>query len=262
MNRDDGNRNSNLYWIIGALVFLAIFAFQGLLIRVLVLAVFLFVATTIARLIVRATGLRTGMKAIDDFIETGHVTTPFQPKETVAAEAMRCAGYDPNEGGLQLDDIGLLVYHGKDSEPKIYRTSDVPTDALYVRPFVMLRHSWSANTTVTIRFDLLDDNWKLVYTSDNLYSLQYHQNFITPKTWLPLHDQESPDVWSLEVFVENRLIGVHDFEWLQIGGEVRTLFNGEGELDAQSSRLADTDRPLTVDELLEEQGGELSAQIG
>jgi hypothetical protein len=264
MARNSGDSNSNLSWIIGVIIFLTIFVFPGLFGNLLGWAFGLLVAVVLFRAISRMIGLKTGIAAVDDFVQTGRLPalTMLQPRpdQIVARHAMQRAGYNNLEGNLKLADIGVLVYHGKDTEPRIYRTGDVPNDATHVRPFAVLGREWSSQVYFPVRFELLDDDWKLVYTSEDEHSLHYGQNFVTPSTWLPLRD-EAHNSWSLEVYADNTLIGVHEFGWLEIGGDVRTLFNSEGEIDAPSSRLADTDIPLTVDEMLEEQGGEASVPI-
>jgi hypothetical protein len=210
-------------------------------------------------------GIRTGNIVIDACLHriALAVTQAFQPlRANRAAElAMRRAGNRADRTALYLVDIGLLVYFGEHSEPRIYRLSEIPTDATHIRPFAVLYQPRMEATSGqgVVRFNLLDDRWKLRYTSGAHYKVRTGENFITPKTWLLLDDEHVSDAWLMEVNVGDRLLGVHEIAWLEVGGKLRAEFNGEGELDEKRRRWAEMSmtEPLPVDELLEEQGDEV-----
>ncbi len=177
--------------------------------------------------------------------------------QAVADQAMERAGHVISESSLHLHDIGLLAYDDARS-PKIYRTSDIPTDAAYLRPFVVLTQPEmpGASGNGVLRFSLIGGERKLRYTSRARYKLHPGQNFVTPPTWLPLAEQSLEGTWTLHVMVGDRPFGVIDFEWLQVGGAQRAQFNGDGEIDARTLRQLGGVRqaPLSLDELLADQG--------
>ncbi len=227
-----------------------------LFIGALVVVTFAFIA--------EGTGVRTSNTVIDTFLHSValDVTQAFLPRRgNRAAElAMRRTGNRADRTALYLLDVGLLVYHGEHSDPRIYRLSEIPTDATHIRPFAVLYqpHMEDASGQGVVRFNLIDENWRLRYTSRAQYLVKTGENFITPKTWLPLNDQQVGAPWTMEVNVGDRLLGVHEFGWLEVGGELRAEFNGEGELDEKRRRWAELSmqQPVSVDALLEEQGEE------
>jgi hypothetical protein len=125
---------------------------------------------------------------------------PVMPQD-MAAAAMYRAGFRPDGNpDVQLADIGLLVYDGMQN-PKICRSSAVPTNATHIRPFIVLDMPYLADpgTDGIIRFNLLDGSGKLCFQSRSRYHVKQGKNFITPKTWLPLVDQQLGGTWSLQV---------------------------------------------------------------
>ncbi len=193
--------------------------------------------------------------------------TASQPQmseaEEVASQAMQRAGHSSRNRysrWLALDDIGLLVYEGT-THPRVMRNGDVPTSATHIRPYIVLYQPVMPNSSGHggVRLDLRDHEGKLRFTSDERYTLKPGKTFITPPTWLPLTNQPTEDGWSLEVRVGETLIGVHEFNWLQIGGTVRAQFNDEGEIDPRARRWKelDFDEPMSLEDLLAEQAREV-----
>jgi hypothetical protein len=214
-------------------------------------------------------GVVTGNKAVDTFIECAirYLPRAFRRADfhVVADQAMRRAGYRPQDTGLRLDDIGLLVYHGEHSTPKIYRTADVPTDASHIRPFAVLNYHGRVKTfrnTSEVQFLLVDEHNKTQYVSAASSWLNRGQNLVTPPTWFRLREQQTSGQWAVGVNVAETLLGIHEFRWLEVGGEARTHFTGDGEI-ADAIVMPQTDQgveePVSVDELLEEHGEEVSA---
>ncbi|MCC7446741.1 MAG: hypothetical protein IT324_04955 [Anaerolineae bacterium] len=182
--------------------------------------------------------------------------------EAAALQAMQRAGYGSRNRrirSLALADIGLLVYEGT-THPRISRNTDVPTSATHIRPYVVLYQPIMPNSSGYggVQLDLRDHDGTLRYTSDETYTLKPGKNFVTPPTWLPLHNQPTEDGWTLEVRVGDTLIGVHAINWLQIGGATRAQFNDEGEIDPRARRWKelDFDEPLSLEDLLAEQARE------
>ncbi len=177
--------------------------------------------------------------------------------QAVADDAMARAGHVIAENSIHLHDIGLLVYDDLKT-PKIYRTSDIPTDAAYLRPFVVLNQPEmpGASGGGVLRFSLIDSKRKLRYTSRAKYRLHPGQNFVTPPTWLPLTDQQPDGAWMLHVTLSDTPFAILNFQWLQVGGAQRARFNGDGEIDARTLQKlgGPAQAPLSLDELLADQG--------
>jgi hypothetical protein len=173
-----------------------------------------------------------------------------------ASTAMKRAGHTPKSSQPYLDDIGLLVYDG-DESPEIARLNDIHTDSTHVRPFVVVNIPpvRSGGVHGILRFNLIDGSNNLRFTSRAQYALQTGPNFITPSTWLPLHDQPLNDMWTLEVTIGQMLLGVHQFGWLPIGGQRRAQFDGDGEIDLTTRRWLDLqgNERVSLDDLLADQ---------
>jgi hypothetical protein len=187
-------------------------------------------------------------------------------RREIADKALHRAGRRADDPQVQLGDIGLLVYEG-DNDPKICRLSDVPTNATHIRPFIVLELPELPDTggNGVIRFNLVDGLGKLRYTSRSRYTVKRGQNFITPKTWLPLADQQVDGAWSLQVCVgDSAPFAIHEFEWLHVGGEARAQFNGDGEIDElmQPAFNQSVEESISLDELLADQGDEAPLVMG
>ncbi len=210
--------------------------------------------------------ISTGLSAVDRFLYNLAYSLPkvFRSRDVhpAAREAMQRAGHPHGVKGLQLEDIGLLVYHGP-GNPRIHRANDVPSDASHIRPFVWLNYSSGTDRREVVSFALLDDRWKAQHVARESVALRPGRNFVTPSTWLPMDDQQPGGSWTLEVWIgdalADSLLGIHEFQWLEVGGKLREQFNVEGELAERTRRLADLDTsgPVSVDELLEEQNSEV-----
>src|SRR5262249_45821521 len=113
-----------------------------------------------------------------------------------------------------------------------------------------------------IGFNLIDEEGNLRYSSRSRYKIEPGQNFLTPPTWFPLADQNPDGTWSIAVNLgNNRLLAVHEFGWLFVGGEVRAQFTGDGEISPVLRRLMENPSPtleesVSLDDLLLEQAEE------
>jgi len=181
-------------------------------------------------------------------------------RNEAADKALYRAGNPNDNPDVQLSDIGLLVYEGT-NEAKLCRLSDVPTDATHIRPFIVLNmpNLNDNGTDGVIRFNLVDGTGKLRYTSRARYTVKRGQNPIIPKTWMPLNGEQIDGIWSLQFCVgDNAPFAIHEFRWLQVGGQVRAQFTGDGEIDElmQPAVSQNVDDPISLDELLADQGEE------
>jgi len=226
-------------WLLG--LFAALFVVAAIMIPVILLGV---------------AGIRFMRSPSEKFSRPLNRERPISEAEQAAMAGMHRAGRERKYTQLQLIDIGLLVYEGT-THPRIFRLADVPSSATHIRPYIVLYQPVMPNSSGHggVRLDLRDHDGTLRYTSDETYTLKPGKNFITPPTWLPLHNQPTEDGWTLEVRVGDTLIGVHTINWLQIGGATRAQFNDEGEIDPRARRWKelDFDEPLSLEDLLAEQ---------
>jgi len=263
------NGKRALYAAIAFMLWAATFVLPAIILALLVFGFGLLCILIVAAL-ARDLGFVTGIDWVDRHVErvADWISRPFLKTSVgiIADDAMRRAGYRPQDTGLRLEDIGLLVYHGEHSDPRIYRSADVPTDASHIRPFAVLSHQGlvqAFKNPSEVQFLLVDEHNKTEYVADVSSWLNRGQNFVTPPTWFPLREQQTSGSWAVGVTVAGTLLAIHEFGWLEVGGKARAEFNGEGEIDQKSQRWAELgmQEPVSVDELLEEQGVEVS-EIG
>ncbi len=196
------------------------------------------------------------IKFVEGYVPSSPSRRFREEAQAVAAEAMARAGHVIAENSIHLHDIGLLVYDDLKT-PKIYRTSDIPTDAAYIRPYILLSQPEmpGASGSGILRFSLVDGKRKLRYTSRDKHLLHPGQNLVTPPTWLPLANQQLEGTWMLHVTLGSTPLAIINFEWMQVGGAQRARFNGDGEIDARMLKQlgGPAQTPLSLDELLADQ---------
>jgi len=180
------------------------------------------------------------------------------PQRVVSERALQRAGQIRVNQWAQLSDIGLLVYE-ETTSPEIIRLGEVPTNATHIRPFVIFHPSRATVASISIRFDLIDGEGTLRYTMRSFSRLKPDVNFITPPTWLPMADLHPGGTWSLQVTIGNGApIAIHEFKWMEVGGELRAALTGDGEIDGRMKGFIDEhtaiDESISLDDLLGEQG--------
>jgi hypothetical protein len=264
-DRRHNKRHNSGAWVVGAII-LAFWIVAQVGPELIAIGITVSFVVAMALLVKRllldtetnATGKRDAVNRLVDFVQrvSSPQATYASNAQAFADEAMEQVGRVPDESSIHLNDIGLLVYDDE-KNPKIYRTSDVPTDACYVRPFIVLFQPEmpEGSGNGVLRFNLIDERRNLRYTSRAKYRLHPGQNFVTPPTWLPLANQNIDGPWSLVVTIGDTPLGIVDFGWLQVGGEVRARFDGDGEIDQRTRRWLDLRglEPVSLDELLADQ---------
>jgi hypothetical protein len=171
-----------------------------------------------------------------------------------AREAMRRAGYIGGREFVNLTDVGLLVYRSPD-EPKLVRYGDVMTDSTYLRPYAELWLPHPARGQV--RFELVDHEGRVRYADEAYYDLARGQNTLLPGTWLPLQGKTIvAEAWTLRISAGSTLLGKHAFDWQPVGGgEIQRYTSSDGEISPslQQALLAQSSRPISLDDLLASQ---------
>lgn len=182
----------------------------------------------------------------------------------VADKAVLRAGNTLDTWMLDLDDVGVVAYHGDDS-PDIARLDPIAPDATHLRPFIVIDLPYEKGRG-TIRFELFDDEGEKRFEASNLYQLTRGRNFITTKTWLPLAENRSGGRWSLRVSIGDKPLAVHEFEMREgYAGEMRSVIHEDGEIDPwlidRLSEQEDTRTGMSLEDLLADQAevGEVEA---
>lgn len=182
----------------------------------------------------------------------------------VADRAVVRAGNTLDTWMLDLDDIGVVAYHG-DSSPDIGRLDPVRPDATHLRPFIVIDLPYEKGRG-TIRFELFDETGEKRFEASNLYQLTRGRNFITTKTWLPLEQDRPGGRWNLRVSIGDKPLAMHEFEMREgYTGEMRSVIREDGEVDPwlidRLSEQEDSRTGMSLDDLLadQEEVGEIQA---
>lgn len=193
------------------------------------------------------------------FAPLGHAAKAQNEAESpkaVAERALHRAGLDQRQLAVHLNDVGLLVYCGGQHPEAIARDESIRSDATHVRPFMRLNFPLQQNGGDTIRFELLDAQGQVRYSDESWYDLMPGDNFLTTKTWLPLHDEIPDGHWTLRVVVGETPFAVHLLRWHKrhLSG-LRARLQSDGEIDDQVRVAAaqPLSKPLSLDELLSDQ---------
>ncbi len=176
--------------------------------------------------------------------------------QEVAQRALRRAGYDPEALPVDLLDIGFLIYRGGTKPSGVVRDEAIRTDVTHIRPYLRLDYPLRQIGQELIRFELLDAAGSVHYKDEAWYDLQPGDNFLTPKTWLPLYHQALDGRWMLRVTAGETPFAVHVLRWKQVRkSEFRAALDSDGEIDDEVQATIDqsASKPLSLDELLSDQ---------
>ncbi|MCS6870863.1 MAG: hypothetical protein NZ571_05340 [Anaerolineae bacterium] len=180
------------------------------------------------------------------------------PRE-VAWRAMQRAKNRPEDWLLSLEDIGVLAYHGDDT-PDVVRLNPVAPDTTHLRPFAVIHIPYKQGRG-TISFELLDELGTRRFVSSEQYLLKEGNNFITPRTYMPLPNERTSGMWTLRMSIGDKLIAEHEFPVrTRINTPVRNMLADDGEVDQWlASAILEQGRQgsgMSLDELLADQSDE------
>ncbi|MCS6870862.1 MAG: hypothetical protein RML95_03590 [Anaerolineae bacterium] len=177
------------------------------------------------------------------------------PKE-VAQRAMQRARSRPENWLLSLEDIGVLAYHGDDT-PDVVRLNPVASDTTHLRPFAVVRLPFEQSKSA-IRFELLDEHGVRHFLANEQHALREGNNFIAPRTYMPMLRKRTSGIWRLRLSIGNRLLAEHEFSieaWAAT--PVRNALADDGEVDQWlASAILEQGRQgsgMSLDELLADQ---------
>jgi hypothetical protein len=200
--------------------------------------------------------IETSAKKSSSLPQTEDPFFKLSPYE-IAQKAIRRAGNSPEDFILQLNDIGLLAYRDQgDKRPSVARTETIPEQISHIQPYAVIHLPYPKGKG-TITFRLLDDAGRTRYEQAEQLQLTQGENFITPRTWLPLSNDRAGK-WRLEVLIGGKLLARHLFNIYAIdSGSVRRLMGDDGELDpllAKNLQRLRTPRDrVSLDDLLADQ---------
>lgn len=179
-----------------------------------------------------------------------------QAKEAVE-RARRRGGYaNPN---VTLLDIGLITMESSREGMTLRRTRSVSKDDDGVRPFISLHVlPEDADRYALLRFEINDHNGQQQYVYEMKKYLQDGEQNVLADNQLPLSGNGriiGAGDWTLRLFMDDDLVGVHSFNLAPSVEERRRHFTDEGEV---GSRLRDyqeeeEDIPMSLEDLLRNQ---------
>jgi hypothetical protein len=127
------------------------------------------------------------------------------------------------------------------------------SDTRYLRPFAEVRGMGQADVTLA----LVDGSGRVKFVDKTRHVLRSRSVRVIADTWLPLEKIEHAGKWSLAVYINERLVGVHPFRWMQVNHNTDMLqrLHNDGELSDDLRRAVHHDnfRPMSLDELLADQ---------
>jgi hypothetical protein len=166
-----------------------------------------------------------------------------------AQEAARAAGGMLNSNKIMLTDIGLLVRrHNGDTQ--IYRTEDIPENAVSLQPFIRL--SLESKAVGALRFELVDNHDRVLLTYEEQHQFDRGDNLISARTLLPLDGNfVLSGGWGIRVYIGDTLAAWHPFGWRD-----NTLRNAPLDSDGEVSKRLEMEvvnrkgERVSLDELL------------
>ena len=197
----------------------------------------------------------TGDNAISDWLHRrDEKNRRQQMKISMCQDAMRRARYDPRSSGFTLTDIGLLSYRAPEN-PRITRTTPVVTDTRWLRPFAEIESNLLRGVNITLR--IIDGKGNILFEDNQSGSFSPRTRFVS-ENWLPLENVYSSrrGRWSVVVYIDGQLIGIHQFEWAHIGGDdILDQLHTDGEItpELQDAVKNGKFRKMSLEELLADQ---------
>lgn len=203
-----------------------------------------------------------------DAATTQHSTLARMRMSAQAQEAVDRASRRGSYGypDLTLLDIGLIAAQSTNEGMVMRRTRSVSKDDDGVRPFITLHVApQMAEQTVTIRFEIIDQNGQQQYVHEMRTYLHDGEMNILADHQLPLDGNErvtGTGDGDLRVSVDGRLIGALSYTLAPSVRERSRQFNRPDAADARARRLEDqqTDSPTTLEDLLRSQTNQSGGQ--
>lgn len=188
------------------------------------------------------------------FYDDDEVSERSAQREAVyrhALSAVENAGLDPDTVKVLAVDLGVIAF-GEAGTPTVYRTWSIPENAKSVQPFVTLRLPTSA--TGRIRFELVDDQGRIIFMNEQDQQLKAGRNFIVPPARLPISDEMTLDgKWQLRISADGVLLATHRFEFTEPAtARIRQSLGEDGEIRTDARLMMDESNApkMSLDDLL------------
>ncbi|MBN1966566.1 MAG: hypothetical protein JW910_18080 [Anaerolineae bacterium] len=150
-------------------------------------------------------------------------------------------------------DLGMLIYPvaaRSIKESQVYRQGTFPQGAYRVRAFAIMQAT--NYRPKAIRFILRDADGTPCLDDAFQRRLKPEETFVPGERWLSVPEDADFERWTLELYVNDALLTVHDFRLDHGGGALRAHLSGDGELSDELVTALAKEYPLTLDELLQE----------
>jgi hypothetical protein len=183
------------------------------------------------------------------------------PQAREALNRASTRGYVQNPD-LMLLDIGLIATSRGEEGMEMRRTRSISKDDEGVRPFLVLNvNPAEADRNVKLRFEMIDQNGRELYVHEMNVYLRDGELNILPDHHLPLmtnRQVEGSGDWDLRVYIDNALMGIHNFTLTPSDEERARRLGGNARprryIMEESAREAESeDIPLTLEDLLRDQ---------
>lgn len=165
---------------------------------------------------------------------------------------------------VQLVDIGMITTQSGDDGIVMRRTRSVSKDDDGVRPFVTVQvPNQEAERNAMMRFEIVDHNGEEQHVREMSVYLRSGEMNILSDHHLPLMDNpyvEGMGDWDLRVYIDNGLMGIHNFSLTPSFEDRRARLNRHSKTAPASSTPATPKKirnsPMSLEDLLRNQGGE------
>jgi hypothetical protein len=204
----------------------------------------------------------------DQLVQTIQQRSPLN-RTRMSADAREAAqrassrpGY--HTSGVKMIDVGLIASQSGRDGMVMRRTRSVSKDDDAVRPFVTLHvPTAEADRNVNLRFEIFDQNGRELYVHETQTFLRDGELNVLADHHLPLmrNDQVAGvGDWDLRVYMDNFLVGVHNFALTASNEERRRRLGGHssGEYYEMGETRREVEpepeeRSLSLEELLRDQ---------
>jgi hypothetical protein len=247
-------RNTIWLGILGALVGLVLVSSQvAPLIQAMLVMIFALAAAA-SFIDTRAlNSRRTLIKSIQQRSPLNRTRLSPQAREAVARASTR-GGYQSQH--LALADIGMIASQSGADGMVMRRTRTISKDDDGVRPFITLYvDPTEADRNATVRFEIIDQNGRDQYVHEMKVFVRDGEVNILADHHLPL--MKNPQIegmgdWDLRVYVDGKLLGVHNFALAPSDEQRRSRLSRQYYVTEPER---DQDVPMSLEDLLRNQTG-------
>lgn len=169
-----------------------------------------------------------------------------------ALTALQQAGNQAHNLAVLPLDLGIIATCDN-QPPTVYRSSAIPNDVDYIRPYVEFHVPMTASGTVT--FEIYNTHGDLMYVHHQLQAFHAGKNLVVSNTHLPVHDALNLDegAWWLRIKGDAIILADHRITWVDSPSRlVQEHIAEDGEISAElRAALAENKLgTMSLDELL------------